>query len=176
MSEAEIMNVFGIELADTPTPVQSTGKSPQSLLMQKPDTYSCVHSRTENKAAEKGQPKNKFERPRRRSRQRHERDGRENRGGSRPRQAERPKNERRRQSQNRSGTRRPDGADMKHRPPENKDREDRFTDEVVVDAYGEEERAMGWYYYAADNIVFPFKAQCSAKRAASPLKVSGKSR
>jgi hypothetical protein len=44
-------------------------------------------------------------------------------------------------------------------------------EEVVVDAYGEEERAMGWYYYAADNIVFPFKAQCSAKRAASPLKV-----
>jgi Calcium binding len=57
------------------------------------------------------------------------------------------------------------------RPPENKDREDRFTDEVVVDAYGEEERAMGWYYYAADNIAFPFKAQCAAKRAESPLKV-----
>ena len=57
------------------------------------------------------------------------------------------------------------------RPPENKDREDRFTDEVVVDAYGEEERAMGWYYYAADNLAFPFKAQCAAKRAASPLKV-----
>jgi hypothetical protein len=44
-------------------------------------------------------------------------------------------------------------------------------EEVVVDAYGEEERAMGWYYYAADNMVFPFKALCSAKRAASPLKV-----
>ena len=44
-------------------------------------------------------------------------------------------------------------------------------EEVVVDAYGEEERAMGWYYYAADNITFPFKAQCSAKRAASPLKI-----
>lgn len=44
-------------------------------------------------------------------------------------------------------------------------------EEVVVDAYGEEERAMGWYYYAADNMVFPFKARCSAKRAASPLKV-----
>ena len=57
------------------------------------------------------------------------------------------------------------------RPPENKDREDRFTDEVVVDAYSEEERAMGWYYYAADNIAFPLKAQCSAKRAASPLKI-----
>jgi hypothetical protein len=57
------------------------------------------------------------------------------------------------------------------RPSENKEREDRFMEEVVVDAYGEEERAMGWYYYAADNITFPFKAQCSAKRAASPLKI-----
>jgi hypothetical protein len=57
------------------------------------------------------------------------------------------------------------------RPSENREREDRFTDEVVVDAYGEEERAMGWYYYAADNIAFPFKARCALKRSTSPLKV-----
>ena len=56
------------------------------------------------------------------------------------------------------------------RPSENREREDRFTDEVIVDAYGEEERAMGWYYYAADNIAFPFKARCALKRATSPLK------
>ena len=56
------------------------------------------------------------------------------------------------------------------RPSENREREDRFTDEVVVDAYGEEERAMGWYYYAADNIAFPFKARCALKRSTSPLK------
>ena len=56
------------------------------------------------------------------------------------------------------------------RQSENREREDRFTDEVVVDAYGEEERAMGWYYYAADNIAFPFKARCALKRATSPLK------
>jgi hypothetical protein len=56
------------------------------------------------------------------------------------------------------------------RPSENREREDRFTDEVVVDAYGEEERAMGWYYYAADNITFPFKGRCALKRATSPLK------
>jgi uncharacterized Zn finger protein len=31
MSEAEIADVFGIELADTPTPVQSTGKSHKSV-------------------------------------------------------------------------------------------------------------------------------------------------
>ena len=30
---------------------------------------------------------------------------------------------------------------------------------------------MGWYYYAADNIAFPFKARCALKRSTSPLKV-----
>lgn len=57
------------------------------------------------------------------------------------------------------------------RPPENKIREDRIIEEVVADAYGEEERAMGWYYYAADNLVFPFKARCLAKRATSPINI-----
>jgi hypothetical protein len=57
------------------------------------------------------------------------------------------------------------------RPIENKEREDRFTDEVVVDAYNEEERAMGWYYYAAESFAFPFKARCALKRSTSPLKV-----
>ena len=57
------------------------------------------------------------------------------------------------------------------RTNENREREDRFTDEVVVDAHDEEERAMGWYYYAADNIAFPFKARCALKRSTSPLKV-----
>ena len=57
------------------------------------------------------------------------------------------------------------------RPKKNKEREDRLAEEVVVDAYNEEERAMGWYYYAADNITFPFKARCASKRSSSPLKV-----
>jgi calcium binding protein len=57
------------------------------------------------------------------------------------------------------------------RPSENKDREDRIIDEIVVDAYGEEERAMGWYYYAADAITFPFKARCAIKCASSPLRI-----
>ncbi|HUC83710.1 MAG TPA: calcium-binding protein [Candidatus Acidoferrales bacterium] len=60
------------------------------------------------------------------------------------------------------------------RPAQQKEREDRFLEEVVVDAYGEEERAMGWYYYAADNIVFPFSVRCSAKRATSPLKIGNR--
>lgn len=38
-------------------------------------------------------------------------------------------------------------------------RENRIEDEIVVDAYGEEERAMGWYYYLQDRITFPFLAK-----------------
>ena len=55
------------------------------------------------------------------------------------------------------------------RPNENKDRESRIIDEIVVDAYGEQERAMGWYYYAADKITFPFKVCWATKRAISTL-------
>ena len=54
---------------------------------------------------------------------------------------------------------------------ENKEREHRIAMEVVVDAYGEIERAMGWYCYLEDNLVFPFKARCGVKRATSPLKI-----
>ncbi len=39
------------------------------------------------------------------------------------------------------------------------EREDRIHLEAVVDAYGEEERAMGWYYYLDDRIHFPFKGK-----------------
>jgi hypothetical protein len=50
-------------------------------------------------------------------------------------------------------------------------REDRITMEIVVDAYGPEEQAMGWYYYLDDNLQFPFITKCIAKRAISPLRV-----
>lgn len=43
--------------------------------------------------------------------------------------------------------------------------------EVVVDAYNEEERAMGWYYYLEDKIEFPFTGKCIRKGSTSPLKV-----
>mgnify|MGYP002777159226 FL=1 len=38
------------------------------------------------------------------------------------------------------------------------ERETRIMMEVVVDAYGPEERAMGWYYYLQDTMQFPFTA------------------
>ncbi len=42
--------------------------------------------------------------------------------------------------------------------------------EIVVDAYDENERALGWYYYLEDKLAFPFKAKCVAPREISPLK------
>src|SRR5215813_10402030 len=56
------------------------------------------------------------------------------------------------------------------RMKENKTRERRIEMEVVVDAYNESERAMGWYYYLEERLKFPFKARCKSKRAVSPLR------
>ena len=43
--------------------------------------------------------------------------------------------------------------------------------EVVVDSYDPEERAMGWYYYLADKIMFPFVAECIAADKRTPLEL-----
>lgn len=51
------------------------------------------------------------------------------------------------------------------------DREDRILFEIVVDAYNDTERAMGWYYYLQDAMQVPFKATCKSARSTSPLKV-----
>jgi hypothetical protein len=52
----------------------------------------------------------------------------------------------------------------------NKAREERITMEIIVDAYGSEEQAMGWYYYLEEKLNFPFLARCIAERATSPLR------
>ena len=49
-------------------------------------------------------------------------------------------------------------------------REHRIDMEAVVDAYGPEEQAMGWYYYLQDKMAFPFKARCIQARSVSPLR------
>jgi hypothetical protein len=59
----------------------------------------------------------------------------------------------------------------KAKPRQNKDREKRIEMEIIVDSYGPEEQAMGWYYYLEEKLQFPFTAVCSAKRAISPLQV-----
>lgn len=48
-------------------------------------------------------------------------------------------------------------------------REQRIHNEVVADAYGKEEVAMGWYYYLEECFSFPFTAVCRCERALSPL-------
>jgi calcium binding protein len=50
-------------------------------------------------------------------------------------------------------------------------REKRIDEEIIVDCYGEAERAMGWYYYLEDHLEFPFTAKCIAAKSISPLKV-----
>jgi len=54
--------------------------------------------------------------------------------------------------------------------------EDRIAMEIVVDAYGPEEQAMGWYYYLEEKLSFPFKAKCIEERAISPFSGRGESR
>ena len=52
-----------------------------------------------------------------------------------------------------------------------KAREYRIDMEVVVDAYDEVERALGWYYYLDENLTLPFLAKCIVRREISPLSV-----
>jgi len=53
---------------------------------------------------------------------------------------------------------------------QDEDRERRIQDEAIIDAYGPEEQALGWYYYLDDKIAFPFYARCIEERRISPLK------
>jgi hypothetical protein len=49
-------------------------------------------------------------------------------------------------------------------------REDRIQNEAIVDAYGPEEQALGWYYYLENKIRFPFQAKCIVAKAVSILR------
>jgi len=56
------------------------------------------------------------------------------------------------------------------RVQKNETREHRISMEAIVDTYGPEEQAIGWYYYLEDKIQFPFQAHCIQTRRISPLK------
>lgn len=58
----------------------------------------------------------------------------------------------------------------KSQPKRDEEREERIRMEIVVDANGPEEQAIGWYYYLDDQMRFPFTATCVAKRSVSPLR------
>jgi hypothetical protein len=57
------------------------------------------------------------------------------------------------------------------RPRQDRRREARIINEIVVDAYNESERALGWYYHLENQLQFPFEATCKARRTTSPLKI-----
>jgi hypothetical protein len=50
----------------------------------------------------------------------------------------------------------------------NREREDRIHNEIIVDANGPEEQAMGWYCYLQESLT-PFSATCIEERDISPL-------
>src|SRR5574340_1105688 len=54
---------------------------------------------------------------------------------------------------------------------EDEAREERISNEIIVDSYGPEEQAMGWFCYLEGRLNFPFSARCIAQRAISPLQV-----
>lgn len=58
------------------------------------------------------------------------------------------------------------------RSAKDEEREERLHEEIIVDAYGAEERALGWYTYLSDTLEFPWNARCVALRLTSPLDVS----
>jgi hypothetical protein len=53
---------------------------------------------------------------------------------------------------------------------EDKSRENRITNEIVVDAYDTEERKMGWQVHLEETLQFPFTARCIKEIQISPLK------
>ena len=60
------------------------------------------------------------------------------------------------------------------RIPKDEEREERISNEAVVDAYGPEEQALGWYYHLEAKMLFPFRAKCIAERLVSPLRLGAK--
>ena len=60
----------------------------------------------------------------------------------------------------------------KRKPKRDPKREDRIAMEIVADAHDAGERAMAWYYYLEEQLLFPFTATCIAQRAISPLRVN----
>ena len=46
---------------------------------------------------------------------------------------------------------------------EDPERKNRNLDEIIVDAYVEEEQSLGWYNYLHDKLSFPFTARCIAE-------------
>lgn len=66
------------------------------------------------------------------------------------------------------------GEDSMAKAKRNAAREHRIEMEIIVDASGPEEQAMGWYCYLEGKLAFPFSALCIVERAISPLRTGEK--
>jgi hypothetical protein len=60
------------------------------------------------------------------------------------------------------------------RRAKDEEREQRIEMEIIVDAYGPEEQALGWHSYLSEKLQFPFSARCVKRRAISPLQPGDK--
>jgi hypothetical protein len=49
-------------------------------------------------------------------------------------------------------------------------REERITEEIIVDCYNESERFTSWYCHLEEKLKFPFRAHCVGTTPVSPLK------
>lgn len=49
------------------------------------------------------------------------------------------------------------------------EREERISMEIIVDAYTQDEQAVGWNVYLNDTMGFPFEGRCIEEREVSPL-------
>ena len=55
------------------------------------------------------------------------------------------------------------------RVAKDEEREHRINTEAIVDCYGPEEQAIGWFNYLEYRLMFPFKARCIDDRTVSLL-------
>jgi len=49
------------------------------------------------------------------------------------------------------------------------ERDERIEMEIIVDAYTQDEQAMGWHIYLEETMEFPFEARCIEQQEGSPL-------
>ena len=49
------------------------------------------------------------------------------------------------------------------------EREERIKMEIIVDAYTQDEQAMGWHIYLGETMDVPFEARCIEEQDVSPL-------
>ncbi len=50
------------------------------------------------------------------------------------------------------------------------ERDERFRNEIIVDAYTADEMAISWCYHLERKLSFPFQARCIEERTISPLR------